>query len=83
MALNIKCKCQDSRNLGTVNADDEVVESPFYNDKVNDNFNLNDLTYANVRDYPILNNVSNTPAGVYELWKAMVFIATEESFSFA
>ena len=82
IALNIKRKCQDSRDLDIINTDDEAIESPFYNDRVDDNFNLNGLIYASTRDYPISDNVFNTPAGVYELWKAMVFTAIEESFSF-
>ncbi len=79
--MNIKRKCQDSKDLGIVNVDDETVELPFYNDRTNDNFNLNDLMYINARDYPIPNNISNTPAGIYEFWKAMVFTAIEKSFS--
>ncbi len=83
MALNIKRKCQDSRDPGVINADDEVVESPLYDDKVGDNFNLNGPTYVNARNYLVPDNVPNTPASIYEFWKAIVFIATEESFSFA
>jgi len=83
MALNIKYKCQDSRDPGVVNADDEVVESPLYDDKAGDNFNLNGPIYANTRDYLIPDNVPNTPAGVYKLWRVIVFIATEESFNLA
>src|SRR6266566_2278629 len=83
MTLNIKRKYQDSRDLDIVNADDEAVESPLHNNRAGDNFNLNGPIYANARDYPVLDNISNTPAGVYELWKAMVFTTTEESFNLA
>ncbi len=83
IALNIKRKCQDSKDPGAINADDKAVESPLHDDKAGDNFNLNGPTYANARDYPIPDNVPNTPASVYELWRAIVFIATEESFSLA
>src|SRR6266566_3255694 len=82
IALNIKCKCQDSRDPGAINADDEAIELLFYNDRAGDNFNLNSLIYANTRNYPVLDNVSNTPAGVYEFWRVIIFIATEKSFSF-
>src|SRR6266699_5608319 len=83
MALNIKRKCQDSRDFGAINADNEVVESLFHDDRAGDNFNLNGPTYTSARNYLIPDNVPNTPASVYELWKAIVFIITEESFSFA
>src|SRR6266566_10064618 len=83
MALNIKRKCQDSRDPSIINADDKAVESPLHNDRAGDNFNLNGPAYVNARDYPVSDNVPNTPAGVYELWRAMVFTATEESFSLA
>ncbi len=79
--LNIKCKCQDSKDLSIVNIDNETVKSPFYNDKANDNFNLNDSIYISTRDYLVLDNVSNIPAGVYELWKIIVFTAIEKSFN--
>src|SRR6266699_7041425 len=64
MALNIKCKCQDSKDPDVVNADDEVVESPFYDDRAGDNFNLNGPTYASARNYFVPDNVSNTPADI-------------------
>ena len=83
IALNIKCKYQDSRDPNAINADNETIESPFYNNRTDDNFNLNSPTYANTRDYPIPNHVPNTPAGIYEFWRAMVFTAIEESFSLA
>ena len=83
MALNIKRKCQDSKDLGAVNADDEAVESPLHDDRASDNFNLNGPAYASARDYPVPDNVPNIPADVYELWKAIVFIAIEKSFSLA
>ena len=83
IALNIKHKCQDSKNPGTINANDETVELLLHNNKVGDNFNLNSLVYTNARDYLVLDNVLNTPANVYKLWKVIIFITTEESFSFA
>src|SRR6266566_7534085 len=57
IALNIKYNCQDSRDPGAVNADDEVIESPLHDDRADDNFNLNGSTYTNAYDYPIPNNV--------------------------
>jgi len=80
--LNIKCKYQDSRDLGAINADDEAVESPLYNNRVDDNFNLNGSAYINARNYPVPNNVSNTPVNVYKLWKVIVFTVIKENFSF-
>ena len=80
--MNIKRKYQDSRDPGTINADDEVVESLFYDDKANDNFNLNDFIYTNAYDYLIPDNVFNILTNIYKLWKVIVFITIEESFSF-
>ncbi len=83
IALNIKYKYQDSRNPDTINIDDKAVESPLHNDKASNNFNLNDFMYISICDYLVLDNVSNTPVSVYELWKAIVFTATEKSFNLA
>src|SRR6266699_4294453 len=83
IALNIKCKCQDSKDPDVVNADDEAVESPLHNNRADDNFNLNGPMYASVCDYLVPDNISNILAGVYEFWKAMVFTAIEESFNLA
>jgi len=81
IALNIKRKYQDSRDPDTINADDEAIESPLYDDRAGDNFNLNGSIYANARNYLVSNNVSNTPAGIYELWRTIVFTATKKSFN--
>src|SRR6266699_5278580 len=81
MALNIKCKYQDSKDPDIVNVDDEAVESLLHDDRANDNFNLNGLIYTNARDYLVLDNVPNTPVSVYEFWRVIVFTTIEESFN--
>jgi len=66
IALNIKRKCQDFRDLSIVNADDKAIESLLYNDRAGNNFNLNGLTYVNAYNYLVLDNISNTPADIYK-----------------
>ena len=83
ITLNIKYKCQDSKDLDAINADDEIVESLFHDNRANDNFNLNSLIYTNAYDYPIPDNIPNTSTGIYKFWKAIIFTTTEESFNLA
>lgn len=61
-----------------VHDEDEAVEAPPEENALQD---VNAPAHTNNTSYPVPSTVPHTRAGIYELWKAMVYTAKEEDFN--